>query len=131
MKIVGFLVSAKKVCWVCHRFVTKLLLNTYYFCHFISGPLYSSIGSFWALFFSFCSKTIIHFFFLAVSGNPDAPHITAIEGDKITLNCDVNFPNGANSPYVVQWWRKVRKLQKNIYYDLDLYILSSFFFKRD
>ena len=78
---------------------------------------YSSIGSFWAL-FSFCSKTIIHFFFLAVSGNPDAPHITAIEGDKITLNCDVNFPNGANSPYVVQWWRKVRKLQK--IYDLDL-----------
>ena len=78
-------------------------------------------------FFLFCSKTIIHFFFLAVSGNPDAPHITAIEGDKITLNCDVNFPNGANSPYVVQWWRKVRKLQKNIYYDLDLYILSSFF----
>ena len=47
------------------------------------------------------------FSFFAVSGNPDAPHITAIAGDKITLNCDVNFPNGDVSPYVVQWWRKV------------------------
>ena len=45
--------------------------------------------------------------FFVVSGNPDAPHITAIAGDKITLNCDVNFPNGVVSPYVVQWWRKV------------------------
>ena len=44
---------------------------------------------------------------LSVSGNPDAPHITAIAGDNITLNCDVNFPNGVASPYVVQWWRKV------------------------
>ena len=42
-----------------------------------------------------------------MSGNPDAPHITAIAGQKITLNCDVNFPNGVASPYVVQWWRKV------------------------
>ena len=42
-----------------------------------------------------------------VSGNPDAPHITAIAGDNITLNCEVNFPNGVSSPYVVQWWRKV------------------------
>ena len=91
-----------------------------YFYHFMFGQLwYNTIlvlvpsGPF----FSFCSKTIIHFFFLAVSGNPDAPHITAIEGDKITLNCDVNFPNGANSPYVVQWWRKVRKLQTYVYYD--------------
>ena len=42
-----------------------------------------------------------------MSGNPDAPHITAIAGDNITLNCDVNFPNGVASPYVVQWWRKV------------------------
>lgn len=49
----------------------------------------------------------IFLFFFAVSGNPDAPHITAIAGDKITLNCDVNFPNGVVSPYVVQWWRKV------------------------
>ena len=51
--------------------------------------------------------TMAFFSFFSVSGNPDAPHITAIAGDKITLNCDVNFPNGVVSPYVVQWWRKV------------------------
>lgn len=55
--------------------------------------------------------------FSTVSGNPDAPHITAIEGDKITLNCDVNFPNGANSPYVVQWWRKGAEVPFYIWYD--------------
>ena len=57
-------------------------------------------------FTEFC-KANIYFLFFAVSGNPDAPHITAIAGQKITLNCDVNFPNGVASPYVVQWWRKV------------------------
>jgi hypothetical protein len=50
-----------------------------------------------------------------IPANPsNADHITAIYGDKITLNCDVNFPDGVNSPYVVQWWRKV-----NISFSLD------------
>ena len=52
-------------------------------------------------------KFLIKVYYFTVSGNPDAPHITAIAGDNITLNCDVNFPNGVASPYVVQWWRKV------------------------
>ena len=59
-------------------------------------------GTYWD-----CKLANIYFLF-TVSGNPDAPHITAIAGQKITLNCDVNFPNGVASPYVVQWWRKVK-----------------------
>ena len=55
--------------------------------------------------------------FSSVSGNPDAPHITAIAGDTITLNCDVNFPNGVASPYVVQWWRKGAEVPFYIWYD--------------
>ena len=46
-----------------------------------------------------------------VSGMParpeDSAHVTAIYGDWVALNCDVNFPDGHVVPYVVQWWRKV------------------------
>ena len=37
----------------------------------------------------------------------DSAHVTAIYGDWVALNCDVNFPDGHVVPYVVQWWRKV------------------------
>ena len=47
----------------------------------------------------------------SVSGMParpeEADHVTAIDGDWVALNCDVNFPDGHVVPYVVQWWRKV------------------------
>ena len=51
------------------------------------------------------------FFNIVVSGMPARPeesaHVTAIYGDWVALNCDVNFPDGHVVPYVVQWWRKV------------------------
>ena len=37
----------------------------------------------------------------------ESAHVTAIYGDWVALNCDVNFPDGHVVPYVVQWWRKV------------------------
>ncbi|XP_040573911.1 protein turtle isoform X4 [Lepeophtheirus salmonis] len=36
----------------------------------------------------------------------DADHITAIYGDSVVLNCNVDFPDGTPVPYVVQWSRK-------------------------
>ena len=44
----------------------------------------------------------------------EADHVTAIDGDWVALNCDVNFPDGHVVPYVVQWWRKVSILYKAI-----------------
>ena len=53
----------------------------------------------------------INLFPSSVLGMPSRPedsaHVTAIYGDWVALNCDVNFPDGHVVPYVVQWWRKV------------------------
>ena len=53
----------------------------------------------------------INLFVSSVLGMPSRPedsaHVTAIYGDWVALNCDVNFPDGHVVPYVVQWWRKV------------------------
>ena len=54
-------------------------------------------------------KSFLSFF--AASGYPSHPseadHITAMSGDFVVFNCEVNFPNDQVVPYVVQWWRKV------------------------
>lgn len=47
----------------------------------------------------------------------DADHVTAIKGQSVPLNCDVNFPDGNVVPYVVQWWRKDRPNPIYIWYD--------------
>jgi hypothetical protein len=56
-------------------------------------------------------ETFFSFPYCLVSGMParpeDSAHVTAIYGDWVALNCDVNFPDGHVVPYVVQWWRKV------------------------
>ena len=53
----------------------------------------------------------INLYASSVLGMPSRPedsaHVTAIYGDWVALNCDVNFPDGHVVPYVVQWWRKV------------------------
>ena len=54
---------------------------------------------------------IFNSFVFTVLGMPSRPedsaYVTAIYGDWVALNCDVNFPDGHVVPYVVQWWRKV------------------------
>ena len=47
----------------------------------------------------------------------EADHVTAIYGDWVALNCDVNFPDGNVVPYVVQWWRKDKDMPIYIWYD--------------
>ncbi len=58
-------------------------------------------------------------FLLSASANRslDSDHITAIQGDTITFNCNVNFPDNVVAPYVVQWWRKDKDLPIYIWYD--------------
>lgn len=48
----------------------------------------------------------------------DSAHVTAIYGDWVALNCDVNFPDGHVVPYVVQWWRKVCQIFDTQYFNL-------------
>ena len=50
----------------------------------------------------------------------DSAHVTAIYGDWVALNCDVNFPDGHVVPYVVQWWRKVCQIFDKKYFNLVL-----------
>jgi len=37
----------------------------------------------------------------------DAQHITAILGESVVFNCNVDFPNEQPVPYVLQWEKKV------------------------
>ena len=54
---------------------------------------------------------IYHSSVLGMPSRPeDSAHVTAIYGDWVALNCDVNFPDGHVVPYVVQWWRKVSQI---------------------
>ncbi|KAL1506832.1 hypothetical protein ABEB36_006122 [Hypothenemus hampei] len=41
------------------------------------------------------------------SGYQDAVHITAILGESVVFNCQVEFPEGHPVPYVLQWEKKV------------------------
>ena len=51
-------------------------------------------------------QSFLSFPYYLVSGMParpeDSAHVTAIYGDWVALNCDVNFPDGHVVPYVVQ-----------------------------
>ena len=47
----------------------------------------------------------------------DADHITAINGDYVVLNCNVDFPDGQPVPFVVQWWKKGKDAPIYIWYD--------------
>lgn len=40
-------------------------------------------------------------------GYQDAVHITAILGESVVFNCQVEFPEGHPVPYVLQWEKKV------------------------
>ncbi|XP_066142641.1 protein turtle isoform X2 [Euwallacea fornicatus] len=43
-------------------------------------------------------------------GYQDAVHITAILGESVVFNCQVEFPEGHPVPYVLQWEKKSRTL---------------------
>lgn len=42
-----------------------------------------------------------------VGGFQDAVHITAILGESVVFNCQVEFPADHPVPYVLQWEKKV------------------------
>ena len=58
----------------------------------------------------------------------DSAHVTAIYGDWVALNCDVNFPDGHVVPYVVQWWRKVgyKPFSNGLYISYNNFRISMF-----
>ncbi|CAG9759845.1 unnamed protein product [Ceutorhynchus assimilis] len=49
------------------------------------------------------------------AGYQDAVHITAILGESVVFNCQVEFPEGHPVPYVLQWEKKVGDTDIPIY----------------
>lgn len=51
------------------------------------------------------------------SGHQDAVHITAILGESVVFNCQVDFPADHPVPYVLQWEKKGEEIPIYIWYD--------------
>lgn len=85
---------------ICSRRNSKNLSNKNFLARVFRSLIYRSIN-----------VTYLLFSIFSVSGYPSHPseadHITAMAGDYVVFNCEVNFPHDQVVPYVVQWWRKV------------------------
>uniref|UniRef100_A0A1B6E797 Protein turtle n=1 Tax=Clastoptera arizonana TaxID=38151 RepID=A0A1B6E797_9HEMI len=79
-----------------------------------------------ALYKAFCTLTISSLVSLllivsniagVVGGFQDAVHITAILGESVVFNCQVEFPGDQQVPYVLTWEKKGLEIPVYIWYD--------------